>query len=458
MDLLLKNAHVYCPEDRGIVNIGICGEKIAYIGPDEPEAREIVECRGKVVLPGAIETHAHMLLPFGGTHTMNDFRDGTVAGAIGGVTTLIDFADQSHGKTVREALDERMEQARDCVVDYSFHCTLTDICERTLKEIPELVGEGITSFKFYTAYSASGLFVPEREMTAAFEKVAENNALATVHCETEAEVLSATDRLIQEGKTDIRFFSLSRPDESEESAVRNTISIADKTGAKLLIRHVSSAAGTALIAEAQRNGQTVIGETCPHYLLLTRDVYLGPHGEDYICNPPIRGERDREALWNALSSGVRFTIGTDDCAFYLRQKRVSKNFYEVPGGVPGIETRVPIMLSEGVGTGKLDYSRLAHLLSTDVAKVYGIYPEKGVIRENSDADLMVVEECEPYVLRADQLHEKSDYTPFEGKTLRHRVCMTVSRGDIIAKDQKYLGTDKRGRFLKRKHPASLEEL
>lgn len=458
LDLLLKNANVYAPEPLGVVNIGIADEKIAYIGSEAPPAKRTVDCCGRPVLPGVIETHAHMLLPFGGTHTMNDFYDGTMSGAIGGVTTLIDFADQVHGGTLEAALTERLKQAEACAVDYSFHVTMTDINEDSLNELDALIDRGITSFKFYTAYSASGLFVPRDKMTEAFSRIAARGALATVHCETEDEVLEATNALIRAGKAEIKYFSESRPDASEESAVACVIEIAGRTGAKLLIRHVSSAGGTRLIAEAQRAGQTVIGETCPQYLMLTREVYRQQNGGEYICNPPIRGEVDREALWAALEGDVKFTIGTDDCAFTLAQKHASDKFYEVPGGMPGIECRMPILLSEGVDKGRFGYERLAHLTSTDVAKLYGLYPQKGTVAVGSDADLILVEPCAPYPLTAAELHEQSDYTPFEGLMLSSRIRMTVARGAVVAENGEFTGKRGSGRLLKRGLPAGIDEL
>jgi len=458
LSLLLKNAHVFAPEDLGIVNIGIADGKIAFIGDREEVAERTVDCGGNPVLPGAIETHAHMLLPFGGTHTNNDFFDGTMSGAIGGVTTLIDFADQVKGGTAMEALEARLELARECAVDYSFSITLTDINEATLAEVEKLVDRGFTSFKFYTAYSASGLYVPEGEMTKAFQKVADCGGLATVHCETEEEVLAATNALIDAGQVEIKYFSKSRPDESEESAIKNVIEIAKKTGCKLLIRHISSKAGAELVAKAQAEGQTVIGETCPQYLMLTRDVYLQENGGEFICNPPIRGEQDRDGLWKALSDDVKFTIGTDDCAFSLEQKHVSEKFFEVPGGMPGIECRMAIMLSEGVSKGRFGYERLAHMTSTDVAKMYGIYPQKGTLAVGSDADLILVEKTAPYALSVKDLHEQSDYCPFEGTMLDHRIRMTVSRGKVVAENGAFTGQRGDGKLLDRKRPASLSEL
>lgn len=458
LDLLLENARVYAPEDMGVVSVGIESGKIVSIGDRTQRAKRTVDCGGCVLLPGAIETHAHMLLPFCGTSTMNDFYDGTMSGAMGGVTTLIDFADQMQGGSALEALHARLEQAKHAVFDYSFHVTLTQINEQTLFEAQKLIALGITSFKFYTAYSAGGLYVPPQQMEEAFALLAAHGALATVHAEEERLILEQTEKLIAAGDTDVAHFTQSRPAESEKRAIEAVIAAAERTGVKLLIRHVSSAEGVRLITEAQNRGQMVIGETCPHYLLLTQDVYVGEDGARYLCNPPIRTEQDRQALWSALSQDVRFIIGTDDCAFYLKQKHGSDRFYEIPGGMPGIETRVVLLLSSGVLTGKISMERAARLLSTDAAKVYGIYPQKGTIAVGSDADLVLVEQCAPYQLTASGLHEKSDYTPFEGMTLHHRIRMTIANGLVIAEDGEFCGKKGAGRFLKRSLPAALSAL
>ncbi|MEG1525088.1 MAG: dihydropyrimidinase [Clostridia bacterium] len=458
LDLLLRNAHVFAPEDLGRLDIGISGGMIVCLGHLTDKANRTIDCSGKIAIPGAIETHAHMLLSFGGTRTMNDFYDGTVAGAIGGVTTLIDFADQVRGGSAMEAFEARLQLAKTSVVDYSLHCTLTDINDATLKDIPRLMERGVTSFKFYTAYKAGGLYVAPNDMEKAFMVIAENGALATVHAEAEEEILAQTDRLIAGGKTGVAFFPQSRPDSSEKSAIAGVISLAKKTGAKLLIRHVTSAFGVEEITSAQASGQMVIGETCPHYLMLTQEVYGGEDGARYIVNPPIRGRADQERLWKALEDGVKFTIGTDDCSFYLSQKHVSDKFYEIPGGLPGIETRVPVMLTAGVSSGRLSMERLVHLLSTDVAKLYGIYPQKGTIALGSDADIVLIESCNPYPLTVATLHEQSDYTPFEGMQLDQRIFMTISCGRVLAKNGMFQGMRGLGRFLKRRLPADLDML
>ena len=254
LDLLLKNARVYAPEDLGVISVGIAEGKIVSIGDTSRQARRIIDGAGCDLIPGAIETHAHMLLPFCGTHTMNDFYDGTMAGAMGGVTTLIDFADQVKGGSALEAFYARLEQAKDAVFDYSFHVTLTQIDEKTLREAEELISLGVTSFKFYTAYSAGGLYVPPKEMEEAFRLLAARGALATVHAEDERMILEETARLTAAGQTGMAYFTQSRPPQSERRAIEEVIAIAARTGAKLLIRHVSSAEGARLIANAQSRG------------------------------------------------------------------------------------------------------------------------------------------------------------------------------------------------------------
>jgi len=451
-DLLIKGAHVYTPDDAGIADIVVKDGKICMTGAaDAYSAREVIDGTGLIAMPGAIETHAHMLLPFGGTQTMNDFYTGTLAGAFGGVTTLIDFADQEKGKTAVSALDMRMEQALGkCVTDFSFHSTLTDITEETLQEIPQLIDRGITSFKFYTIYD--NLKISYDDMLRAFRVLAKNNVLATVHAEDDDIVQHATDSLIQAGKTDTRYFVESEPDECERTAVGKIIDIVRETGASALIRHVSSAAGAQLIENAQHNGVPIYGETCPQYLYLTSKVYELPNGRDYIVHPPIRTQADQDQLWDTLQHGTVFTIGTDDCGFYLKQKHVSDKFYEVPGGLPGIETRVPILYELAVKQHSMGIPRFIELVSTAPAKLYGLYPQKGTLLPGSDADIVLFEPDTPTVISASAMHENSDYTPFEGFQTNMRIRRSIVRGKTITEDGTVCAEPGYGKWLCRNHP------
>lgn len=454
-DLLIRGAEVYAPQELGICDIAIKDGRIAAIAPElDASAERVIDAHGLKAIPGVLETHAHMLLPFGGTQTMNDFYDGTRAGLYGGVTTLIDFADQDRGGSIFDAVEARTAlAAKQCAADFSFHCTLTDINEETLQAIPVLIKHGFTSFKFYTAYS--NLLVPYEDMERAFRVIAEHGAIATVHAENEEQINAAITRLKAAGKTDCRYFLESKPTDSEPSAVRTLIELARRTGVRLLIRHVSSAEGAALIEQAQKEGLEVYGETCPHYLYFDETVYEREHASDYIVNPPIRTAADRAGIWRVLSDGTKFTIGTDDCAFYLKQKRVSDKFYEIPGGMPGIETRLVLLHELGVRTGRISMRRLAEMTSYNPAQLYGLTGRKGQLTPGADADVVLLDTNCDYALTAAQLHEKTDYTPFEGVPLHVRVAYTVANGKVLVENGTDCAVPGAGRLLQRGLPKSL---
>lgn len=455
---IIRQADVYAPEHLGTMDLAISNGKIAALAPHlEQSAEREVQAKGLIAIPGLVETHAHMLLPFGGTQTNNDFYDGTRAGVYGGVTTLIDFADQIKGGNIEDSLEQRLAYARaQCCVDYSFHCTLTDITEETLQAIPALIDRGFTSFKFYTTYTPGGLRVPYEDMERAFAVIARYGAIATVHAENEEMIDAATARLISAGRTAWRDFPDSKPGESEITAIERLLELQKRTGVRLLIRHVSSAAGAKRITAAQKAGQEVYGETCPHYLWFDNSVYDRPNGADYIVHPPIRTPEDREAIWEVLQAGAAFTIGTDDCAFNLAQKRVSDRFDQVPGGMPGIETRLAVLYAAGVATGRISLERLAELTSRNPAMLYGLYPRKGCLAVGSDADLVLLDPQTEQIIRVEALHEKADYTPFEGMRVPMTVSMTVSGGRILldcGSDCTQPGT---GRLLQRSLPRSIQ--
>ncbi len=459
-DLLIQQVHAYAPKDAGVVDIAVEAGRVTAIAPhiNVPAAR-VIDGRGLTALPGLIETHAHMLLPFGGTCTNNDFYDGTTSGAFGGVTTLVDFADQVQGKTGPEqALDARRHQAAVSVTDHSFHVTLTEITPESLAAIPRLVAQGITSFKFYTAYKAGGLYVPPEDMRKAFAVIAEHGCIATVHAELDGPLEAATQELIAAGKTGVQHFPASKPACAEADAVQLVVDLARDTGCMALIRHISSAAGVRQVLDAQREGLSVYGETCPHYLCFTDEVYARPNGAEYIAHPSIRGEADRRALWEALAGNAVFTIGTDDCAFSLKQKHVSDKFYEVPGGMPGIETRLDVLYQLGVAQKRIGPERLADITSAYPAQIYGLYPQKGTLQPGSDADIVLLDTGKPHTIAAAALHEKTDYTPFEGMDVDMTLAYTISGGKTIVEGDTFTGKKGAGRLLKRGLPRKLGEI
>ncbi len=458
-DIVLRNVHAYGPEDLGVLDIALQDGKIAAMGKNlAVSSQEEIDAAGLIALPGLIETHAHMLLPFAGTQTMNDFYDGTQSGLHGAVTCLVDFADQKKGASVYDALEKREQQAKDSVVDYSFHITLTDINEETLQAIPKLIDQGYVSFKFYTTYSDGGLFVPEDDMRRAFSVIAKHGGLATVHAEREEPIVQATKQLIEEKKTSWAYFPNSKPPLSEAEAIETVIALAKETNCPVLIRHISSEEGMALVETAQKEGVSVFGETCPHYLFFTDDVYKKQNAADYIVHPPIRKEKDKQALWRALQSDVVLTIGTDDCAFYKRQKRNSDKFYEVPGGMPGIETRFFVLYELGVAQGKIDHSRFACITSSYPAQIYGLYPQKGCLAVGSDADIILLDPAKQTKITAELLHEKSDYTPFEGFEASVELVSVFEKGRRVLQEGKCLAQKGDGQRILRKNPRKLGEI
>jgi dihydropyrimidinase len=450
-DLIIKNGHVFAPEDLGVIDIGIKNKKIIALSSDlGKEAHEVIMADGKLVLPGLIESHGHMLLPFGGTITKNDFYEGTKAGAFGGVTTLIDFADQKKGELPLTAIEKRMKQAEGkATVDYSFHCTLTDINQETLRQIELIMNMGITSVKIYTTYKNEGLCVDDGEILAAFQKIAELGGIVTVHAENETIINRATSELKSKGQISPMYFPLSKPRVSEEEAIYRVLLLAKKAEVPVLIRHVSSAEGVRAIEEAKKSGQKVYGETCPHYLTFTSQVYQRDDGRNYIVHPPIREDKDLKELWQGIRKGVISVIGTDDCAFTTEQKRLSDAFYGIPGGMPGIETRLSIMYTEGVYKGQISMEQLVKVTSTNVAKLYGVYPQKGTIKVGSDADLIVYDPLPENVIKAGNLHGKSDWTPFEGWKVRGKLDLTLAKGKVIVRGDEFLASAGEGCFLKR---------
>ena len=456
-DLLIKGGRVFSPQNLGTVDIAIKGDKISALGNfSNGEAEEVINAKDMLIFPGIIETHAHMLLPLAGTVTKNDFYSGTVAGAFGGVTTLIDFADQKKGSFPLEAIKERINQADGrTVIDYSFHCTLTDINKKTVAQIKKIIDMGITSFKIYTIYKEDGLYVEDGDILKIFEELSKLGALVTFHAENESIVRRKTEELKSEGKISSIFFPLSKPAISEEEAVRRVILLAKETGVTVLFRHISSAGAINAIREAKLSGQQVYGETCPHYLMFTNKVYQEKESRSFIVHPPIRDIRDREELWKGIYDGSISVIGTDDCAFTKEQKKISDNFFEIPGGIPGIETRLVILFDEGVLRRGLSVEKFVEITSSNPAKIYGLYPKKGTIQVGSDADLIIINDKKEFTIKSDKLHDMADWSPFEGRKVKVKLEVTISKGKVIVKNDKFLGKMGDGRFLKRRFGIAL---
>jgi dihydropyrimidinase len=379
----------------------------------------------------------------------DDFDTGTKAAACGGVTTIIDFADQPKGVDALTYLRERKAVADAKVnVDYTLHMSITDLSGNTLGEISTIVrDEAIPSFKLYLTYRKMNRMINDGQMFAVMREAAKVGGIVGIHGESDTLVEYLTDEMILKGNTDPRYFPKSRPDIAEAISVATAIEIARATGCDLYVHHVSTALAIEHISRAKREGVRIWAETCPHYLILTEEVYRGENRFLYVMKPPLRTPRDRERLWAAVQMGEIDTIGTDHCSYLKAQKTRSNRFDEVAPGIPGVETLLPVMYTEGVSKGRISLSRLSELLCANPAKVFGLYPKKGSLSIGADGDLAIFDPHSPWTLKADLLQTHSDFSPFEGMTLAGRVRKTILRGEVVAEEGKYCSSPHGGKFL-----------
>jgi dihydropyrimidinase len=379
----------------------------------------------------------------------DNFDTGTKAAACGGVTTIIDFADQPRGVDAWQYLRERKAVADSKVnIDYTLHMSITDLSGDTLNEIPKIVQEeGVPSFKLYLTYRQMGRMVNDGEVYAIMNKVASVGGIVGVHAESDTLVEYLTEDLIRTGRTDPSYFSQSRPAVAEEISVAGAIGIARATGCDLYVHHVSTASAMAQISAAKRKGIRVWAETCPHYLLLTEEVYSSDKARLFIMKPPLRTKADQDRLWEAVKTGEVDTIGTDHCSYRVSQKTKNNRFDQVPPGVPGVETLLPVMYTAGVAGGRITLPRLVELLSLNPARIFGLLPRKGMIMVGSDGDLVIFDPQTKWTLASGQLQTNADFSPFEEMPLCGKVRMTVLRGEIVAEEGKFCGSPRAGRFV-----------
>jgi len=452
VSLLIKGGTVVFDGVRKQVDILVKGDTIARIEPGiRADARETVDAKGKYVLPGAIDVHTHMQLPVSGTVSADDFFTGTRAAAFGGTTTILDFATQSKGESLKETVDKRRSEAEDKVcIDYSLHMGITDLTDETMTEIPVMIDQGYPSFKLFMTYP--GLAVDDGELYASLKTVSEAGGMVGVHAENMHLIRRFVRTLLSEGKIAPMYHEVSRPVLVEAEAVSRAIMLAAETNSNLYFFHLSTGRGLAEIKEARQKGLPVYAETCPQYLLLTRDKYKEPgfKGARYVMSPPLRGIEDQNALWTGLADGSLQVVGSDHCPFRTDQKKLGQeSFDKIPNGVPGVETLLPLLLSEGVGKGRLTMERLVEIVSTGPARLFGLYPRKGAVMAGSDADLVIIDPGKEVALSAETLHMNLDYTLYEGFTLKGYPVITISKGKIICSDGQFFGSPGEGEFIAR---------
>jgi dihydropyrimidinase len=455
MDLLILNGKVVTDKKALISNIAIDKGKIKAIGRNiRPEAKTVIDARGMLVLPGVIDAHVHFQLPAGGTVTAENFASGTRAAACGGVTTVIDFAIQKKGQTLAQAIRDRRKEADSMVaIDYALHAVPTDWNKRTQHEIGKLAAHGVSSFKMYMIYAKEGLMTGEIEISSALRETSKLGAMVTVHAESQLKLELLLKRY--HNQNDMKRYGaychvLSRPNFIEYEAIQNAISWAEATGGKLYIVHLSTAEGLESVRKARKRGVKVFAETCPHYLLFDDSVFKKPDGYLYATCPQIKKKKDQQALWQGIVDGTISVVATDNCTFTIKQKqRWHGDFTKIPYGLPGVETLLPLMYTHGVGKGRLTLSRLIELLSVNLARLFGLYPQKGTIAAGSDADLVIFDPNKKVTLSHRILETRCDWSPYEGFKVTGYPAITISRGQIIAQNGKFIGKLGQGRYLKR---------
>jgi len=463
-DTVIRNALVATAADVFPADIGIVGGVITTLGRGLGPARRDIDAAGRYVLPGGIDTHCHFDQPMRDSVTLaDDFLSGPISAAHGGTTTVVPFACQLQGQTARAAVEDYHRRAAGKpVIDYAFHLIISDPTEAVLRDdLPGLIREGYTSFKIYMTYET--LKLNDRQVISVLALARREGAMVMVHAENSDCIAWLTAELEKHGKTAPYFHALSRPQAVEREGTHRAITMSEIVDVPILLVHVSSAETVEQIRWAQGRGLRIYAETCPQYLVLTADHLNAPdfEGAKFICSPPPRDVASQQAVWRGLAGGVFQVVSSDHAAFRfddpMGKKRhgTSASFTKVPNGVPGVETRLPLLFSEGVSKGRIDVTTFVALTATNAARLYGLYPRKGTIAVGTDADLVIWDKDREVVITNDLLHHNCDYTPYEGLQVRGWPAVVMSRGEVVVEEGKLQVEPGRGEFLRCGPPARL---
>jgi dihydropyrimidinase len=436
----------------------IDGERIALVGQDLDFAvDETIDATGKWVIPGAIDVHTHMELPFGGTFAKDTFETGTRAAAFGGTTTIIDFAVQSKGKSLREGLDAWHAKAEGkATVDYGFHMIMSDVTDATLAEMDQLVDEGVTDFKLFTAYPGV-FFSDDGAVFRAMQQTAKNGGLILMHAENGLAIDVVVAQNAEAGNTDPYYHGVSRSPVMEGEATNRVIRLAQVAGVPVYIVHLSAIHALDEVRRARDEGLPAYAETCPQYLFLTLDdLGNGFEGAKFVCSPPLRPADHAPELWKGLAKDDLQVVSTDHCPFdFDGQKDLGKgDFRKVPNGLPGVENRVDLLHSGGVATGKITPNRWVEVLSAAPARMFGL-PQKGAVAVGADADLVVYDPTRTHTISASTHHMDVDYSCYEGWEVTGGSDVVLSRGKVIVEGEAWKGAAGDGHFLKRQPTGAL---
>jgi len=433
MSILIRNGRIITADSDQVADIFIEGEKIKAIGKNlSVQADETIDASGKLVFPGGIDPHVHLDMPFMGTYSSDNYETGTRAALFGGTTMVIDFILQKQGNSLQAALDEwRSRSNGNCVGDYSFHMAVTDFNENTKKEIKHFVEEeGITSFKTFMAYKGA-LMIDDRQMVGLMEEVKKQGGLVTVHATNGDMIDYLVSKHREEGRLSPLYHYLSQPEVTEAEATERFADMANYTGCPGYIVHLTCEGALNAVRNATRRNQNVLVETCIQYLIIDASLYQREDGGKWVMSPPLREKKDQETLWAGINQGIVKVVATDHCPFKWQQKLMGKDdFSKIPNGHPAIENRMELLFSEGVGKGRISLNKYVEVTSTNPAKIFGMFPRKGTIGIDSDADIVIFDPNEKHTISASSHHMNVDYSAYEGWELTGKVKTVLLRGRV----------------------------
>ncbi|OKH25381.1 dihydropyrimidinase [Chroogloeocystis siderophila] len=455
-DLVIRNGKIATAADVMNCDIGIHQGQIVALAAELPKGTQEIDATDKLVLPGGVDAHCHMDQPMNdGSVMADDFYTGTLSALCGGTTTVIPFACQMKGHSLAKAVEDYHQRATDkAVIDYAFHLIVTDPTPHVLdEELPKLIAKGYTSFKVYMTYD--DLKLSDRALLDVLAVARQEGAFVMVHAENSDCIAWMVQRLAQLGKISPRYHATARPQVVEREATHRAIALAELVDVPILIVHVSGAEAVEQIQWAQNRGLRIYAETCPQYLFLTEADLDQPgfEGAKCICSPPPRDKANQQVIWDGLCNGVFQVISSDHAPFRYAHPQGKQicgthgSFQYVPNGIPGIETRLPLLFSEGVNQGRIDLNTFVALTATNPAKLYGLYPQKGTIAIGSDADLVIWDTQRQVTIANEMLHHNVDYTPYEGIALQGYPEITISRGEIVYQHGEVIAQKGRGKFL-----------
>jgi dihydropyrimidinase len=431
----------------------VSGEVVAALGDlGHMEADEVLDAGGLLVLPGGIDTHVHFNDVFMGTVSVHDYFTGTRAAAFGGTTSVIDFSNQVPGGSLAKTLQDKFEESEGkALIDFGVHPALTRPDDATLAEIPEVVAAGAPTMKCYMTYREDGLLIEDVDLMRIVRPLTEAGGMLMLHAEDNDAIEANVPRLIEKGKTSPIFHARSKPPEVETEAIRRIIGMARETGGRFFIVHLASPGGLELLTAAMEEGLDIRPETCAHYLIFSEAMLERDDGIKWICSPPLRDEASMEVLWEGVADGRIKMVTSDDAAYSWEAKLYGKDrFDRCPNGIPGIETRFPLLFSEGVAKGRISLPRFVEIVSSEPARLFGMSPKKGKLEPGADADIVLLDPEARWTMCQDTLHMATDWSAYEGIEVTGKIEKVFSRGELIIDGDECLGTPGRGRFLHRR--------